>query len=149
MRSDFNNSNTLRKRSQSFRKSSIAWSMKSIKRLVSGTSFLRRSTRPSKKVSKPKMLRLISSLQLPESTHRHLVSLDQLWKRLRTLRVMPLERSRPPSRRSEKLTLTWSKLTKVNSASSVSPSRSLVSILSFQQIFEIDGSYLQISIHKL
>lgn len=133
----FSNSNILKEKNNSSLMNSIDQSMKFTKRLVLETLFSRRSTRQSRKVWKLKMLKLTNFQLQPRLTHRHWVSLEQLWKRLKTLRVMLSERSKPPSRKLERLTPTWSRPTKVNSVSSVSQLKSLDLIHLSQPIFDI------------
>jgi hypothetical protein len=102
-------------------KSSTESLMRFTRKRASEISFSKRSTKPFKKAWRPRTLRSTSFWLLQESTHKHLVSSDLLWKKLKILRVMPLEKFKPPLRRSEKLTPIWSRPTKVNSPSLVFP----------------------------
>ena len=144
MRLDCSNSNIWKEKRNNFLMSSIDQFMKFIRKLASGISSSRKNMRPSKKVQKLKMLKSINSLLLQESTHRLSVLSVQLLKKQKTLKVMPSERSRHPSKRLEKLTPTWLKLTKANSVSLESLQKNLDLIHWFRQIFDMNFLYYYI-----
>lgn len=142
MRFVFSSISTLSKRRSSYLRSSTTLYTMCIVRRVFVIWSSRRNSKLSKSLSRPRMLKPIRFWPPLVLTHRPLAWSGALSRRSSNWRTRQSAKSKLSWKRSERLTRTWSRLTKESSLSSVFQLKNLASILLSRRISDDESKLL-------